>query len=241
MQDVQRFQYGGDLLAHKSLRLPSLDIEPSTDVAMLGVLHHQAVAGACCLGHDESVEHPERSRLSLEELSEIGFAEPAGDPVADLDAHLRRERSRWGRRRKIDLAEAPFADQTVQAVSPTCFVAVDGGKGRAYGGCCGRPGRRTHRSAALRRGGVSPRAQDRTTGLACSRDWSCHSVSSGAPAAQRIALKLRAIRSPAQERNRGWSEKDPASVRPQLSGCEMTARGSYDLWSVRDFSPSSLL
>src|SRR6266702_5327746 len=115
MQDVQRFQYGGDLLADKSLRLPSLHIEPSTEVAMLGVLHHQAVAGAFCLGHDESVEHPERSRLSLEQLSEIGFAEPAGDPVADLDAHLRRERSRWGGRYKIDLPDAPCGARTVEA------------------------------------------------------------------------------------------------------------------------------
>src|SRR5438445_8966767 len=131
MQDVQRLQYGGDLVADKSLRLPSLHIEPRTEVAMLGVLHHQTVARARCLGHHESVEHPERSRLAVEQLSEIGFAQPAGDAVADLDADLRRERSSWGRRRKIDLAEPSFADQTVQAVSATCFTAVDGRKRRA--------------------------------------------------------------------------------------------------------------
>src|SRR6266568_4013790 len=124
MQDVQRFQYGRDLLADKSLRLPSLNIEPRTEVAMLGVLHHQAVAGACCLGLDESVEHLERSRLSVEELGEIGLAQPARDPVADLDADPRRERSSRGRRGKVDLAEAPFPDETVQAVSPTRFITV---------------------------------------------------------------------------------------------------------------------
>src|SRR6058998_1435695 len=124
MEHVQRFQYGGDLLAHKSLRLPSLHIEPSSEVAMLGVLHHQAVACARRFGHDESVEHLERSRLSVEELSEIGLAQPACDPVADLDADLRRERSSGGRRGNVDLAEAALADKTVQAVSPTRFIAV---------------------------------------------------------------------------------------------------------------------
>src|SRR5213593_4037582 len=123
MEHVQRFQYGGDLLAHKSLRLPSLHIEPSSEVAMLGVLHHQAVAGACCLGLDESVEHLERARLSVEQLSEIGLAQPARDPVADLDADPRRKRSSRGRRGNVNLAEAPFADETVQAVSPTRFIA----------------------------------------------------------------------------------------------------------------------
>src|SRR5260370_13343683 len=108
MQNVQRLQQGSDFLADKSLRLRTLCIEPSSEVAMLGVLHNQAVARACHLERDESVEYPERSRVSFKKLSEVSLAEPTRDPGADLDADPRRERSGRGPRRPGEPAGTPL-------------------------------------------------------------------------------------------------------------------------------------
>src|SRR5260370_22198285 len=131
MQNVEGFQQGSDFLADKSLRLGTLCIEPGSEVAMLGVLYNQAVARACHLERDESVEYPERSRVSFKKLSEVSLAEPTRDPGANLDADPRRERSGGGRRPPGDLARTPFSDQPVQTGSPACLIAVEGGNGRS--------------------------------------------------------------------------------------------------------------
>ena len=155
MQDVQRFQDAGDLLPHVFLGLRPLRVQPGAEIPVLRVLHDKAVAGAGGFGLHERVVHPQRAGLSAEELRKVGLAEPAGDPVADLDAHPRRERCRRRRRREVDLPETTFANETVQPVSPTGFVAVEGGESRTWDRWFGRPG-----------GGR------RATGLAGARDQS---------------------------------------------------------------------
>ena len=55
---------------------------------MLGVLHDQAVADLPIHRLDEPVEDPEGAWLAIEQLGEVGLAQPAGDRIADLDADL---------------------------------------------------------------------------------------------------------------------------------------------------------
>ena len=56
--------------------------------------------------------------MPVEQLPEIGFADPAVDARADLDAHGRRDvRGLAEPLRQVGLAEAPFAEQPVDAVA----------------------------------------------------------------------------------------------------------------------------
>src|SRR5574341_261436 len=123
MQDVQRLQNGRDLAADEFLRLPALPREPGAQVAMLGVLHDEAIAGAGGFDLDEAVEHAQRAGLFGQQLGEVRLAQPACEAVADLDANAGRD-SRAGWRGEVDLAESAFADELIETIGPPRLIAV---------------------------------------------------------------------------------------------------------------------
>ena len=78
----------GDLAPNEALRLRAFLREPGAEVAVLGVLHREAVAHARAFDLGEPVEDAQRPRLAAEQLGEVRLAQPRRDTVADLDADL---------------------------------------------------------------------------------------------------------------------------------------------------------
>jgi len=153
MQHIQRLENGGDLVSHESLGLSALRRQPRAQVAMLGVLHDEAVSRGRRLDLDEPVEHAERAGLAREQLREVRLAQPSRDPVTDLDADARGNRSGRARGGEIDLAKSAFADQPIQPIRPPRLIAVE----------CGQ-----HRAGRSRLGGA------RRASRLQARYWSCH-------------------------------------------------------------------
>jgi hypothetical protein len=64
--------------------------------------------------------------MRVQQLAEVGLAQPAVDPVADLDAHrVRHDRGAPDPAGEIDLAEAAFADQPFDPVAQPGLGADD--------------------------------------------------------------------------------------------------------------------
>src|SRR6058998_1231911 len=61
MQHIEHGQDPGNLAAHEALTLRPFPLEPGAEVAVLGVFHDQAVAGASPVGDDESIEGAQRA------------------------------------------------------------------------------------------------------------------------------------------------------------------------------------
>src|SRR3954469_5894397 len=124
MQCIERAEDGGDLPANESLGLRALLREPRSEIAMLRIFHRQAVAHARSLGLGKAIEDAQRTRLSRQQLGEVGFAKPRGEPIADLDTDLRGKSLTRNRRGDVDLAEPSLPDQPVEAIAATCLRAV---------------------------------------------------------------------------------------------------------------------
>jgi hypothetical protein len=90
-----------------------------------GVFERQAVQDLAVRPHDgKRVVDADGSRVIVEELAEVGLAQPAVDAQAHLDAYGFRDRRRPAlARREIDLAVAALADQGLGAVPQQCFRA----------------------------------------------------------------------------------------------------------------------
>jgi hypothetical protein len=84
---------------------------------MFGVFDREAIPHLAVNHFGEAIEHAKRPVLLPEELGEIGLAEPAGDAVADLDAHLRGDPEVWSWRSEVDLSESAFANEAIEAIS----------------------------------------------------------------------------------------------------------------------------
>ena len=112
--------------------------EPDAEISVHRVLKRDAVARALTIGLDEPVEHSQRARLAEKQLGEVRFAQPAGEPVADLDADLLGEAVPRHRRGEVHLAEAALADEPIELVAAPRLGAV-----RRTGG---REGRRAGRA-----------------------------------------------------------------------------------------------
>src|SRR5258708_4493915 len=123
VQHIERAGEAGDLAADEALRLRALPNEEGAEVAVRGVFHGQAIAHLAVLDLSETVEYAKRSFFAAEQLGEIGFAQPAGEAVADLDTDLR-GKTGTARRREIDLAEAAFADESFEAIGAAGLGAV---------------------------------------------------------------------------------------------------------------------
>src|SRR5438477_434318 len=155
MQHIQRLEDGGDLVPHEFLGLPALRRQPRAQVAVLGVLHDEAVFGGRRIDLNKPVEHAERASLAREQLGEVRLPQPSRDSVADLHADARGNRSGRAGGGEIDLAKSPFADQPIQPIGPPRLIAVE----------CGQHGAGRSWLGGARRGGAS-RLQ--------ARHWSCH-------------------------------------------------------------------
>ena len=94
VHDIEGPQDRGDLVADEPLRLRAALPQPRREVPVLGVFHDQAIAGPSRFGFDKPVKDAEGPGLAIEQLGEVGLAQPAGDRMADLDADLARERAR---------------------------------------------------------------------------------------------------------------------------------------------------
>ena len=76
MQRIERSGDGRDLAADEPLRLRAHLLEPGAEVAVLGVLHGEAVAHLAVARLGEPVVDAQRARLAREELGEVRLAEP---------------------------------------------------------------------------------------------------------------------------------------------------------------------
>src|ERR1051325_6357732 len=124
MQHVERLQDRGDLLAHEALGLRAFLCEPAAEIAVLGVLHDEAVARARRLDVDEAVEDLQRARLAAEQLGKVRLPQPAGHAVRDLDADAGWQRAGGFGRREVDLAEAALADEAIEEIRAPRFAAI---------------------------------------------------------------------------------------------------------------------
>ena len=99
MQLAQHFEDAGDLAPRRGFG-PALARarEERAQVAVAGVLEREAVEDPSVAAHQrEGVEHADRARMSVQQLAEVGFAQPAVDAAADLDAHRLRDDATSGR------------------------------------------------------------------------------------------------------------------------------------------------
>ena len=89
----------------------------------VGVLEGQAVQEASAGAHQgKRVEYPDRARVRIQQLAEVGLAQPAVHPAADLDADFRRDDRRAADpSREVDLAEAAFAEKPPDLILQTGF------------------------------------------------------------------------------------------------------------------------
>ena len=96
-------------------------------IAVPRVLEREAVEHAAVGAHQRKrVEHANRARMRVEQLAEVRLAQPAVDAAADLDAdRLRHHRRAADPPGEIDLAEAAFAEQPLDAVPQPGFRAGD--------------------------------------------------------------------------------------------------------------------
>src|SRR5262249_25771660 len=89
MELAEHFEDAGDLAAHLAL-VPTARVaaEVHAQVAMARVLERQAVEDSAVREHErERVEDADRARMAVEQLPEVGLAQPAVDARAGLDAH----------------------------------------------------------------------------------------------------------------------------------------------------------
>ena len=91
------------------------------------VLERQAVEQPPVGAHQrEGVEDADRARMAVEQLAEVGLAQPPVDARADLDADDRRDHWRAAEPPgEIDLAEPAFAEQPLDAVFKLGFGTRD--------------------------------------------------------------------------------------------------------------------
>src|SRR5512146_962096 len=125
VQRVQRAQHARDLAADEALGLGTVLTQPRPEIAVLRVLHGEAVAHPTAIDFGKPVVHAKRSILAGEQLGEIGLAQPARDPVADLDAELRR-RTGTDRRGEVDLTESSLPYEAIETVAPAGLRTVRG-------------------------------------------------------------------------------------------------------------------
>ena len=120
MKLAEHLQDAGDLPACGSfVELASGAVQKSAQVAMPRVLEGQAVERSSIRLHDgKRVEDSERAGVVIEQLAEVGLAQPAVDAAADLDAKVLGYRVRAAdASREIDLAETALAEQAIDAIS----------------------------------------------------------------------------------------------------------------------------
>src|SRR4051812_7302051 len=60
MQPVERAENAGDLPSHEALSLRAALLQPRSKVAVLGVLHRQAVTGLAVVHFNKSIVHAKR-------------------------------------------------------------------------------------------------------------------------------------------------------------------------------------
>ncbi len=128
MQLPQHLQDAGDLGA-RALLGPALRgaDQVVAKIAMPRVLESQAIEHPPLRRQQrERVEDADGARMPLEELPEIGLAQPAVTARADLDAqdrvHLRRGTLRS---RQVDLPESADTQQALDRVAVSCFGTRD--------------------------------------------------------------------------------------------------------------------
>src|SRR4029078_4856440 len=120
-----------NLAARRDLRpATSGAIEERAEIAVRRVLERQAIQDAASFGRlrqREGVVHADRTRMCIEELTEVGFAEPAVDPLAGLDADGLGHRRRGSEpRREKHLAESAFAEPALDAIVHAALGTDDG-------------------------------------------------------------------------------------------------------------------
>ena len=124
MKLAEHFEDAGDLASHRELR-PSLagPVKVRAEVAVPRVLEGQAVERPSIRAHQrERVEHLDRPGMTVQQLAEIGFAQPPISPGADLDADdLGHNRRAPGSPRQVDLTEAALAEKSFDGVVETRF------------------------------------------------------------------------------------------------------------------------
>ena len=130
MQHIEDRQDSRQLAADEALGLRSLAREPRAEIAVFRILHDEAITRARTVDDDEPVENSQRAGLAVQELGEVRLAQPRGEALGDLDAHLRRESAPRRGRGKVHLPEAALAEQLVQVVRPVALGAI-GGRQRA--------------------------------------------------------------------------------------------------------------
>src|SRR5689334_8219323 len=89
MQPPQHVENAGDFTSRRSLRPSTLTTpQERTQVAVPRVLEREAVDHRAVVDcQRKRIEHADRTLVTIEELAEVGFAEPAVDPAAGLDAY----------------------------------------------------------------------------------------------------------------------------------------------------------
>ena len=87
----------------------------------------EAVQHAAVGAHQrKGVEDANRARVLIEQLADVGLAQPAVDAAADLDAdRVRDDRRAADPPREVDLTEAAFAEQPLDAVAEAGLRAGD--------------------------------------------------------------------------------------------------------------------
>ena len=132
MQLAEHLEDAGDLAAGGGFRPAAAGaLKKRAEVAVRRVLEGEAVQDAMRARprphQRKRVEDANRARVAVEQLAEVGFAQPAVDALADLDADRLRDRRRRGAaRRQIDLAEAAFAEPALDSVVQAGLRADDG-------------------------------------------------------------------------------------------------------------------
>src|SRR4051812_40719703 len=117
VQDIEGTEDRGELAPNETLRLGAGSRQPDAEVAMHRVLERDTIARFSVLHFRESIEHPERARLSIKKLGEVRLAQPTREALGDLDAHLRRQSVLRRRRREVNFSEPTLSDQPVEVIS----------------------------------------------------------------------------------------------------------------------------
>src|SRR5262249_5926901 len=128
-------------------------LQVRAQVAVTGVLESQGIEDALVLTHErEGVVDPDRARMPVEQLAEVGLAQPAIDVRADLDADGLRHGLRVSEAPgEIDLTKAARSEPALDRVAQARFGAGD--DLAPLEDALRRAGTRARSAQAARRGG----------------------------------------------------------------------------------------
>ncbi len=145
VQLAEHLEHAGDLAPGAGLApRPGRACQVRAEVAVRSVFERQHVEHpAVGPQHREAVEDLDRPRVRLQELAEVGLAQPAVDVGADLQTdlggHAAGATETAG---QIDLTEAALTYQSADSVGVAGIRAGDDLAGRRQSGRCGQKGRR---------------------------------------------------------------------------------------------------